>query len=215
MTAIAKSTHALVAAAATLACFCGSAQATLINMEDIAVAVGANIISGDRVSQGFNFDSSTDHTHLVHDTGGVDAWNGTTTLQTDDNSGAATLRMSKVGGGAFSLGSLQLGEGFASAGQGATTVHIVGNLPGGGTITMDVLMDGIFDQGGPLNDFQTVSFGAGWGTLSSVDFSATAGPSIRVFLLDNIEVGAAVPVPGTIALVLGGLAALRVSRRRA
>ena len=190
-----------------------TAQAAVVNWEDIAVGVGVNSIGGDRVSGGFNFDSTANHTHLVHDTSGVDAFNGTTTLQSDDNNGASALIMTVVGGGTFSLNKLDIGEGFAWATQGATVVRVTGVPSAGPALVMDITIDGIFDAGGPGNDFQTILFGAGWTNLVSVSFDGFAGPSIRVFLLDNIEVNA-VPLPATPLLLALGLCAFGMVRGR-
>lgn len=193
--------------------FGGGARAAVINFEDIAVPVGSNSVGGDRVSQGFSLDSSADHTHLVHDTALFAAWNGTTTLQVDDFDGQNVLTLTSSGGGAFSLQSLDIGEGATDFLR-ANTVRVTGNLSGGGVIFLDIAIDGMADQGGPVTDFQTQLFGSGWGSLSSVTFDALDNVNNANYLLDNIVVGAAaVPEPTTLALLGAGFIALRARRR--
>lgn len=191
--------------------FVAGTSAAIIDFEDIGVATGVNSIGGDRVSGGFVFDSSTDHTHLINDN--FLSFNGTTWLRTDGNSGATVLTMSQVGGGTFSLGSLDLTEGTGTS-QIATTVRVTGFLSGGGSIMTDLTMDLIHDGAGGANDFQSFSFGSGWSSLSSVTFEATAGTGDRIFALDNIDAASAVSEPATLGLIGLSFVVLNLRRRR-
>jgi hypothetical protein len=211
-----KSSLLALAAGATLVAFSAPTLAApvVIDFEDLAVSVGTNSIGGDRVSRGFTLDSSSNHTHLVHDTPIFNAWNGTTTLQVDNNDGANVLSVSRTDSTAFSLLSVDLGEGAADTGN-ASVVRVTGHILGGGTVVRDIRLDGVFDQSGPLNDFQTELFGAGWGNLSSVDFVGLSGAGVLNYLLDNIATGdGSVPLPGTLALVALGLALVPAARRK-
>jgi hypothetical protein len=80
-------------------------------------------------------------------------------------------------------------------------------------------MDGIFDGGGPLNDFQTESFSGfpGWDSLSSFSMQGFGGFRGGAFAIDNMIVQQ-VPEPSTsaIALFAGGaiLTAVGSTRRQ-
>lgn len=195
--------------AAALGCMAlaGAANAAVVDFEDIAVGAGANTIGGDRVSGGFNFDSSTNHTHLGNDTSV--ASNGTTYLAVDDYNGAATITMSLVGGGTFGLTSFDIAE-WALSADWASEVRLTGNLFGGGSIVTTVSLDGIADGIGGNADFETVVLG--WSGLTSVVFDAVNGSGDLYYALDNISTE--VPEAASLGLFGLGLVGLGLAARR-
>jgi len=198
--------------------FVARANAVVINFEDIAAAPGTDFIEANETSAGFFFTSPSNHIH--RDNAGSNssfADNGSTYLLIHDNGGQNpnnALTMATVSGATFSINGLDLSEGFL--GFGADSVHVLGNLFGGGTISTDFVLDGIIDGNGPLNDFEHVSFGAGWTNLTSVTFSGVAGTvNEHAFAVDNIEVDRAnVPEPSLVLLLGIGLAGLGVYKRK-
>jgi len=114
-------------------------------------------------------------------------------------SGAMPFSLMAVSGGLFSLLSLEL------------AYFDLGDTPG--ALTIRGLRDGnqvatsMFTLGTPAS----ISFGTNWAQLTQVSFQATSG-----FSLDNINVMAvaAVPEPGTLALVGLAAAGLAFTRRR-
>ena len=194
------------------------ANATTITFEDIAVPPGSSLIEASETSAGFLFTSPSDHIHRTNAGNPSFADDGSTYLFIHDNGGANAgnaLMMNLASGGTFSLDAIDLSEGFV--GFGADSVHVVGNLSGGGTISTDFTLDGIIDGTGPLDDFQHAVFGAGWTDLTQVTFSGIGGTiNEHAFAVDNIEVNGTTPVPepATLTLLGLGLSALRLRRKR-
>jgi PEP-CTERM motif-containing protein len=189
----------------------GSAQATTINFEDLALDI--NGVGGDRVSGGFLFDTALNHSHIDNGTWGTS--NGTQFMMVDNvtanpNGINNSTTFSPIGGGPFALISIDLSE-AGNAGTTAQQIQITGNLFGGGTIGLLLTLD--FNLG-----FQTVTFGAGWNNLSSVVLTGMAGVCCgpipgNYYAFDNVVVNA-VPEPATLSLLGLGSAYLFGRRRR-
>jgi len=109
--------------------------------------------------------------------------------------GAGPITLMAASGGIFSLLSLDL------------DYFDVGNLAG--LLTISGILDGaqVATSIFALNAPASITFGANWAQLTQVSFLATSG-----FSLDNIRV-AAVPEPGTLALVGLAAAGLAFTRR--
>lgn len=190
----------------------GSAQATVIDFEDLAVPPGTITNGADLISRGFLFDTLADHSHLANRN--VLADNGSTYMGIDDVAGENPVTFSQVGGAPFKLTSFDVSE-WVEADLHAKQVEVTGHLFGGGTVVALLTLDGIADGPGGLADFQTFTFGKAWGSLSSVTLKgvgSTFGGDYVAF--DDIVVDrASVPEPGT--LILFGIgSAFALSRRR-
>lgn len=200
-------------------------HAGIVNFEDIALAANSARVDPSYVSQGYSFIPTGDSLALLQNGGGCGpacAANGTNTLAAGGvGSGPSTVHpvtMAKTSGGTFTLSSLDYAE-FVVGGHAAnaTRLQVVGNVFGGGTLLATLLLDGVNDGPGGGVDFQFADLGATWYTtlLTSVDFSGFDNAGLRRgFQLDNLAVdAAAVPLPGTLPLVVLGLLGL-VARRR-
>jgi len=91
-------------------------------------------------------------------------------------------------GSAFTLSSLQLAE--YSVYFGSSTVTIEGFKSDGTTVSTNVLLDGVIDGNGPLQDFQTFYPGTNFSSLIRVVVTPQQGYS-----LDNVVIG--LPNPDT------------------
>src|SRR4051812_32950506 len=93
----------------------GRAEASVITFEDLAQLPGTETVFGgttDPISGGFLFDAAT-HSHVANRVWGTD--NGGTSLVVDDILGADPVTVSQIGGGAFSLTSIDLSEAHPQA----------------------------------------------------------------------------------------------------
>ena len=194
----------------------GTAQAITITFEDQGFVPTPPFNTeprlGDLISGGFFFDTASDGYQLANNSASVD--NGTTYLVTQGEP-LSEVTFSQVGGAPFALTSFDYAEW-----QEANTAHqitVTGNLVGGGTISMLLPLDLVFDGPGAQPDFQTVNFDSNWANLLSVALTGTGATSgtLNYFAIDDINVdAAAVPEPGTLTLLSLGSAYLIRRRRR-
>jgi hypothetical protein len=189
----------------------GSAQAATINFEDVAVAPGTEVFNSiDVISGGFLFDA-LNHSHTANRFWGTD--NGGTHLVLDDFLGASPLTISKVGGAPFALTSLNISDAHSQFGS-ARQVEVVGNLFAGGTVTRLLALNVDIVDGVYGDYFETFSFDASWGSLSSIVLNGLGGRGgADYYAIDDIVVApSTVPEPGILSLL--GLGSVYLYRRR-
>lgn len=184
-------------------------NASVIDFEDIAIPsgtyTGGGVVNGDFSSGGFLFDNSTNHYHLVNNYAYAAA-NGTTYAAFDNWAGNNVTTMSMTSGGLFNLTSIDFSEFWNTDWTKTLTVT------GSGGQTAVITLDGINDELGPLNDFQTELFG--WTDLSWVSFDSNDdGTGDNYWGMDNITYSS-VPEPATLSLLGLGLLGLGLTRRR-
>ena len=186
----------MILAAAAALCLAGGAQAATVTFDD----PGLITFDGDvatYIESGFKIQGPALSFQLLDDLD--NPGNG---FLVGGVLGAVPFTLMAESGGIFSLFSMELA--FYDLGFGAPA----------GDLTISGLFDGtvisrIFDLGNlPTNP---ITFGSDWARLTQVSFLATSG-----FSLDNINVAAvaAVPEPGTLALVGLAAAGLAYTRRR-
>jgi hypothetical protein len=204
-------TRLLALVAVALTCNLGNAYATTIDFEDLTRDTTATPVPGDKISDGFLFDSSSDHLHV--DGGATPLWsttNGTTFLVEDGPS----ITVTPLAGGPFTLMSMDISEAqtFARAHQ----VLVTGIRFGGGTnpTPLTLALDAFSTNPPGPNGFQTFTFDSDWQNLASITLLGT-GDLLAYWALDNVVVDTApVPEPGTLTLIGLGSAYLIRRRRR-
>lgn len=190
----------------------GKTEAAIITFEDIAQAHGTETVFSDidAISGGFLFDAQS-HSHVANAVWNTD--NGSTYMVLDDVLGPDLLTVSQVGGGAFSLSSIDLSRAHGIVSATAAQVVITGNQVGGGTVTRILnLTDSLSTPG---NYFSTFALDAAdFGNLTS--FTLLGQPATprggNYYAIDNLAVGTPVPEPGTLSLL--GLGSAYLFRRR-
>ena len=146
--------------------------------------------------------------------------NGTNYVVAPYNMDAASLTMTRAGGGLFALSSFD-GAGAFNFGDGSTfipnQIDVTGVLAGGGTVYQSFLIDKSTGANGSLN-FTSYAFSSGFNNLVSVRFSSSGSdiPDYNGFSVDNINATAvtAVPEAETYAMLLAGLGMMGVVARR-
>jgi hypothetical protein len=203
----------LALVALVLAASIGRAEASTVTFEDIGVPVGADLpyFSPDPISGGFLFDAQN-HSHISNAFWNTD--NGGSYLVVDDFLGPDVLTVSPLSGGPFALTSIDISEAHSLDCCYARQVLITGNVFGGGTVSRTLVLD---NNWAPVlaNYFETFTFDAGWGSLSSFTLNGAGASGGNYYAIDNVVVNtAAVPEPGTLSLLGLGSAYLIRRRRR-
>jgi hypothetical protein len=118
-----------------------------------------------------------------------------------------TLTLTADGGAPFSFLSFEAGNLRVDIFGPSMAIEVIGHLAGGGTVVQSFSL---------IEDvFTTFTLNAGFTGLSSLEFVGSPFPTAD-FAFDNLEVelDVAVPEPGTLALLAGGIAGLGLMRRR-
>ena len=176
----------------------GSAVAAVIDFQALEHATaGQQVVPGTGkfyAENGYEFASSAP-VHNFATWGTLSAnYLGSTALWNGDGTGVTGVTtLTRTGGGAFDLQSIDIGE-LTVSGPGVATVNFVGALFGGGTVSQSFTSDGVRATG---SGFETVLF-AGFTDVVSVSWLQVS-PFIQ---FDNVTVASAsIPEPAA-ALVL-------------
>ena len=113
----------------------------------------------------------------------------------------SSLRFEMNDSSLFDLGSIDLSE-YSTVFIAPKTVTFTGYYSSGATISQSFTTDGLFDSVGGINDFETFTFGSGFSNLSYVETST------NIFAMDNLEINAAVPLPGALYIFITGFIGL-------
>jgi hypothetical protein len=214
----------LIVAVFVVGCLVSGANATLITFDSPPAGAGTITGTGTVYLNSYSeagFDITGNHpanTAYFRSFGSADntlagSWAGsrgivnTYGLTPNPLGGISTL--SKTGGGSFSLASVDLSEVTRFSMPTSTTVF-TGYLTGGGTATYSATLDGVFG-------YQTFSFGSLFSDVTSVSW-VSLYPSGNTFFMkaqvDNLNVGAPVPIPAAVWLLGSGLLGLLGIRRK-
>lgn len=184
-----------------------AAQATVITFDGLAPVGRGYSVSGNSLdTQGYNFanDCNDFASCILH-------W-GTTSPKNADPGGATyshnynntITTLTKIGGGAFDLTSIDFGNVFDDDPY-AQSMQIIGTYMAGGTVVSNITTDA-------LSGLETFLFN--WTALSQVTWTETSG---RFLQLDNVVVNGGapqLPEPAPLALLGLGLLGLGLVRRR-
>lgn len=162
-----------------------------------------------------DFEFASNHFHTIDDDIGRLAANDSRVYIGHEGSGLGdVITMTRTDGGAFDVYGLdgaELWVGDDPSFPNATYIRVTGYFQGGGSVTDYLLLDGLLDGPGGIDDFETFSL-AGFTNLIAFEMNG-ADPSLNEsfsFGVDDIRL---IPSAGTLALLgLGGLTAMR--RRR-
>lgn len=197
----------LLAAASLLAV--APVQATVLDFEDQGVLTGGNVVTTAFVTSGYAVQASA-HLHIINNLSPTVSWNDSAWLGIHEADNQVVL--TRQNGGAFALLSLQASEFFGA--PNGTQVRVTGKQTNGNVLQSLFALDDIADGPGPLDDFQTITFGAEWQNLAQVMFQAAAGGGERWYALDNIVTTDAVPEPATWVAFITGFGILGAQLRR-
>jgi hypothetical protein len=183
--------------------FSGLANAAVIDFEDLGVASGSRYDPPDDAvitSGGYTFvngpnEACCSDLHFANNNGQDVA--GTTELISHGD----VIAMN-AGSDSFSLLSFDFGSSF---GESFTSLIVVGQYSGGGSVTQNFSIDG------DLTTLETILLSGAFNNLTSVNWLATGGQ--QIFSLDNISV-VAVPIPAAAWLFGSALAGLGWLRRK-
>jgi hypothetical protein len=181
------------------------ANAVVINFESLALNNNSFTLQGTTYTEsGFTLTSLSGRGFISTGTQ-RSSYTGSTTLFEDQ--GIALTRLTKVGGGAFDLSSIDLAD-FTNGGS-QPTVNFTGTRADNSTVTQSLTLDN-------FPGVQTLNF-SGFTNLAKVEWNNTGSFSAQ---FDNINVSAAstgttaVPEPFTIiGTVIGGTAAVRMRKK--
>lgn len=188
-----KSRYILSAALLAGLLFNTSAQATVINFEELPAVAGD--WSTPITSQGYKFSGDT-FVNTWCCSGGVNgADNGSIYLIY----GFGSMHLQQAGGSAFNLNALDIGISYYNS-NANDTVTVTGHLAGGGTVSTTL---------GVTQNFQPAALN--WTNLSSADF--TVGNGSGYIAVDNVNVSPT-PEPETYAMMMLGLGAVGAVARR-
>lgn len=187
----------------------GAAEALVIDFETLAVNDASQHVHGMSYTEnGFNFaSSSTQHNFATWGTQHANYF-GSTALWNGDGTGVNGITtLTRVGGGAFDLLSIDLAE--LNLVDGAS-VSFNATFSGGGTTSQNFSLDG-FQATNDLSSFETLTF-TGFDDVVSVSW-LQATPFHQ---FDNVTISTAdeIPEPATLPLLALGVTVLALMRRR-